>query len=66
MSLIVANALIVCAFLSTLKLTGAVLAGAYFVLPGWVAARVTMPAPVNVTVLPLTVAGPERTLSETG
>lgn len=34
-------------------------------MPAWLAARVTVPAPVSVTVLPEMVAGPDLTLKVT-
>ncbi len=35
-------------------------------MPAWLAARVTVPAPVSVTILPEMVAGPDLTLKVTG
>ena len=35
-------------------------------LPGWSAATVIVPTPVTVSMFPLTVPGPERTLNVTG
>ena len=43
----------------TAKLVVTSSAALKFALPAWVAARVTVPAPVNVTVFPEMVAGPD-------
>ena len=53
-------------FGSALKLVVNVGAALYLALPAWFAARTTTPAEVTVTILPLTVAGPETTERVTG
>jgi hypothetical protein len=40
-------------------------AAAYLALPVWLAVTITVPTPVIVSVVPLTVAGPEVTLKVT-
>ena len=49
----------------TLKLVVTSGAALKLALPAWLAARTTVPLPVSVMVLPLTVAGPDLTLRTT-
>jgi len=58
--------LMVCDARETTKLVVTSGAALQFALPGWFAAIVTDPTPVNVTVPPLIVAGPDLMERETG
>src|ERR1700761_7661063 len=61
----VVKAAIVCADFATVKLVVTSFAAAWVLSPGWSAARTTVAAPVNVTIFPDIVAGPDFTMTVT-